>query len=563
MEALKKDSRPFGQTGRGRISKSSVVLCLWTVFFFTLFSAVPSLEAHSGVHFFLTLLKCLLLWSILVPCGMAAGAWLRRTGMLQAKHRIRPAAAGWLAFAILCVCWGIALAALYPGTFGADAPIQLLEFDGTHQLRTHHPLLHTWLVGIFLHAGRALSGNANTGVFLYTLFQVLFCAAAAAWSIRFLAARKVPAWLWMAGILYLGLNPYMAMLVCYSTKDVPFGAAFVFFIVSCCGFWTGKRTNQEQRRPDWKAAAAQSMPVVFWGVILCLLRNQGIYIVLLAAAGWVLWGWKKRSRPGFWTWPALQVVIAVLFLILNSVFASLSGAVPGSAREIFSVPIQQVAAALKKTESGEKEIYTPGQAELARSLFLDYTSDDFDPRSVDPAKDELDEKKVRENPRDFLALWKRAVLADFPGAVYAWSDLMAPYFDMTLSSYYTGLSVQYSYGFLLEDNPLWQDIEQQSLLPQLKQKIYEMSVPARQKTTFWGWSVFQMQVVLYVMMFAFLKGCIEKKRMLFGSGLLGLLYFLTLLAGPGALARYLFPLVLLMPLWTGLCAISSSTRKIH
>ena len=63
-----------------------------------------------------------------------------------------------------CQAW------LFPGSFAYDVPYQLRQVV-TGAYSTHHPLLHTLLLGGLLQLGRAL-GNIDIGAAIYTAVQM-------------------------------------------------------------------------------------------------------------------------------------------------------------------------------------------------------------------------------------------------------------------------------------------------------------------------------------------------------------------------------------------------------
>ena len=68
------------------------------------------------------------------------------------------------------------LLASWPGIFSYDSGWQLTGFvDGN--VTGHHPILHTFLLGICRMAGRSLFGSNNAGALLYSLLQMMLLSA--------------------------------------------------------------------------------------------------------------------------------------------------------------------------------------------------------------------------------------------------------------------------------------------------------------------------------------------------------------------------------------------------
>ncbi|UNT92918.1 hypothetical protein [Allobaculum sp. Allo2] len=96
----------------------------------------------------------------------------------------------------MIVTWMPAFLAFFPGTFGADAPIQLAMYNGDLPFTTHHPWLHTLLLGSLLRLGNILFHNPNAGTGIYIFFfQIVFCAYAIAKAMLYLYRKGLNAWI--------------------------------------------------------------------------------------------------------------------------------------------------------------------------------------------------------------------------------------------------------------------------------------------------------------------------------------------------------------------------------
>ena len=78
------------------------------------------------------------------------------------------------AYAFILACYVPMLLITFPGSFAYDVPYQLRQVV-TGQYSTHHPLLHTLLLGGLLQLGRHL-GDINIGAALYTGLQMVLLA---------------------------------------------------------------------------------------------------------------------------------------------------------------------------------------------------------------------------------------------------------------------------------------------------------------------------------------------------------------------------------------------------
>ena len=183
------------------------------------------------------------------------------------------------AYAFILACYVPMLLITFPGSFAYDVPYQLRQVV-TGQYSTHHPLLHTLLLGGLLQLGRHL-GDINIGAALYTGLQMVLLAGCFA-------------------------------LTCAS-------------IARQCGARTGRRAAQ------LTAAAA------LCGALAAMMRNNMAY----AAIVWlVLWlpAMRKKGKAA-----AIAMALAlVLGLGGNAMLKAATHAVDGDMSEMLSVPIQQM-----------------------------------------------------------------------------------------------------------------------------------------------------------------------------------------------------------------------------
>lgn len=105
-----------------------------------------------------------------------------------------------LALATMLLCWLPGYLAYYPGICAYDITIQMGQVvSGSYG--THHPLAHTLLVGLFAKLGNGL-GDVNTGIALYTAFQLLCLALTFGAGIAWLRSLRVGTvwialtWIW-------------------------------------------------------------------------------------------------------------------------------------------------------------------------------------------------------------------------------------------------------------------------------------------------------------------------------------------------------------------------------
>ena len=310
----------------------------------------------------------------------------RRAGEVPAKLRRRERhRLFWIALAVLAVCWLPYLALCYPGSLTYDAQWQLGQFFGQTEATNHHPWFSTLLMGWIVGLGQIWS--LNVGIFLYVLFQSAVCAAvfgAICVQVQVLTGRKLAFWL---ALLYYALVPSWGAYAQMVVKDTIFYGVFAGFClcVVCflqrkgrCGpgLWTG---------------------LVLLGLVCALLRNNGLYAVVpgllcLAAA---LKG--KKIKAGL---AGAGVGILAVYLCFTQLALPALGVVPGSSREIYSLPFQQTAryVAMYGEELTQEEI-----AVIDSVLDYETVRDWYDPRVADMVKNTY--HGTAETMKDYWELW--------------------------------------------------------------------------------------------------------------------------------------------------------------
>lgn len=272
-------------------------------------------------------------------------------------------------FLLLIILWAPVIILSYPGNLCYDFLGQIEQGLGITGYSTHHPLLHTLIATGIIKFGRLLTGSSDFGLFLYCLLQAVVLAAALAATVDRLAKRGVSCVLKMAAVCVYVLAPMYSNIASTAVKDVPFMAAFLWYILLLEDLLAG---GVENRKPMYwvRLTAVQ--------VLVGLLRNNGIYVVVLTGVVLAVIYRKK----------ILLLCTAVLPLVIclggNGLLAFACGAEAGSPGEMFSIPFQQTARYLQLygdelTEEEQKVI-----AEVLTDPEL--VAERYDPNISDPVK---------------------------------------------------------------------------------------------------------------------------------------------------------------------------------
>ena len=283
-------------------------------------------------------------------------------------YQAHPTAALMLLFIL---CWSPYLIAFYPGTVCWDLGEMVAQFFGQREMDTWHPVFTTWLIGGCVWLGR-LFGSDNLGAALYTLLQTLALSYALSSCVRFMRGANPGARL--AAVAFFALTPLWGGYAQFISKDTLYVAALLLFTLAVLELLLA-RERGEAPRP-------RAMVRLFaWGLLACLLRSNGLYVVLPTALLATLLGaprGKPRARAGVACAAAGAVACALLF---SNVLVPALGIRDETASGIYSVCFQQSARALRDHE------VTPEQyAEIDLVLDAERLPDLYEPWISDPVK---------------------------------------------------------------------------------------------------------------------------------------------------------------------------------
>jgi hypothetical protein len=222
----------------------------------------------------------------------------------------------------------------FPGNLCWDAIGQIEQVLGGAGYSTHHPLVHTLIMGGLVNGGQALFHSPEIGLFLYMILQDMLLAGALAATIAVLSERGAGIGLLRCLLLLYCITPVYSNMASTAIKDVPY-AAFVTGYVICLALALERPERLNGR-----------FVLVFLGLQIgvILFRNNGLYVILFSGlAGFFFlyrkYGWRGRIR--FLAISFAGSILTAKLLLL--VIAGLCGAQSGSMGEMLSVPFQQTA----------------------------------------------------------------------------------------------------------------------------------------------------------------------------------------------------------------------------
>lgn len=312
-------------------------------------------------------------------------------------------------FVTLLILFGIYMIAFYPLVLSPDPRDQLYMFLGVPTehiewvimrnpnvlITNHHPILQTYFMGGCLTIGRHL-GNDNFGLFIYTIIQSLIYASILAYSIKFMNKHNVSNKYYFIVLLMYLLVPMYAFFTVSAVKDTlytGFMMLFILFIFDIVENYLNK-----------KISIKYLIYIFFVMLLMCLFRNNGIYICILTLP--VLFFMSKINRIKILT---LIILLFGSMQITNKVVIPALGVSDGSIREALSIPFQQTAR-LVKYNSGiiddeDKDI-------IDKVLVYDTLDERYDPNLSDPVKNKFNPHATKEDLMNYFKVWFKYLLKD-------------------------------------------------------------------------------------------------------------------------------------------------------
>ena len=430
---------------------------------------------------------------------------------------------------LIFLAWLPALLAYWPGLHVYDCWVQTPQALGplTGYSRLHPPL-HTMLWALCIRAGSACGRNPLT---LYALAQMLTTSAILAWALVTLRRLRVNRFLLLGAFVWFAFNPALAVFSLTMTKDVLFGALLLLLFMKSILLVR----DPEGFLHDRGAAAG----FVLCGALTLLLRNNALYMLLLAAPFFVicLRRWAGRT--------ALLFALALgLFWAVNGPLYDALGIQPAWETEALCVPLSQMA----NTVLNDRETLSAEELEaLDRYFPTERIEEIYNPRFADYIKFNFDRDAYKRDRGAFLRLWLSLLPRHADSYVCAFLDLNLPYWypDAATTDYWSARAYVET-----ENTPSGAfPVERASRLPGLL-RVYEsvadFSAFANRPILN---TVFSIATPIWLLLFCALVLGWKKRWILLLPLTLPFFLWATYMAGPVSNFRYVEPLMLMYPIW--------------
>ncbi len=509
----------------------------------------------------LILLRALCVSVAFFPFAARLFGWLEKIpGSRPASQNGAKAWKPWAVFgisaAVLFACLVPVWLAYYPTIMSYDFHRQVNEaYKGFAWFWPYQPILHTWVIWVFLHLGIALD-NLEAGMACMTLFQMLLYSLVAAYACSFLYRVSRKKWVVPAAMLFFGIFPFCSVMVMCTTKDVLFSILFLLFVLLLAERFFFCRG---------KSALVLDGLLLLAGWAMVQFRNNALYAVAAFGVLWVIFSAKKER---------LHVLLLCILLVAGGkgtavlVKAALGTQLLPAKVEMYSVPIQQFArVGFYHGHELDEDTGNMLASYVQRDKWADYNPPIADSVKGAVASNTFSsawEGHMGQLFSDWLSLGLR-----YPNEYLdAFLELTRGYWFWDDRSYAEclGFGTEERMGTIYtytssEIMDMGYSIEHKSKFPWLEGVLEEI-VSAN---AFYQWPVvsvlFKAALYFWGLCLAFVAFLFLRQKKQAVLCLFPLMYTATMLLGPVVQIRYIFPIMLALPVLLGLLCIPAGNER--
>jgi len=232
---------------------------------------------------------------------------------------------------LLFVLWIPAFLAFYPGLFVYDAQWQYFMYLN-REVTTHHPIIHTYLLGFCIDSVHKLTGSINKGIAAYTLVQMMLMSLGCGTILYLLHRRKSKMWMHILSFVIFVINPVFVIFVFSSTKDSFFSVVIAVFVFLCYEILEDKEM--------FFARKCNPVLWVLFGFLAATLRNNAIYPLVIVSPFFTLYLLRRKGNK---TKCVAMVLSLVILIVVFRGPVTKAVTVGGTSKaEMLSVPCQQI-----------------------------------------------------------------------------------------------------------------------------------------------------------------------------------------------------------------------------
>jgi len=436
-----------------------------------------------------------------------------------------------ISMAVILLCWFPVFLAFFPSVFTYDCDAQLMYYFEDN-MNNHHPIIHTLMLALFYNIGDWIFSSPNIGIMFYSITQELIMSAIFAYVTTYMYRKKVPSFILILSMIFYAVIPINSILALSATKDVIFSGLVLLTTV----LWF-----------DFKDKDISKLKIILYGVlwvVMILFRNNAVYALVITAIVFLVLKidvvFKKKAVIFF-------ASVFVGYFVVDAALMSATDA--GEIRFVHScsVPLQQISRviSLKYDEMSQEQ----------KDNLFEYVPEDVGDKYIgvwaDPIKNIAHNSNMDEDKVGFFSEWFKLGL-DYPGIyIDAFLDLNRGNIfldDVSHSKVYMDSPQDTRIGYLMTKFRPYGETEENSLFESLRDEmIYYFSDNHYQEipiiSIIFSPALYTWLLIIYCVVIFYIK-----KRNLIFPIIFTLAYFFTVTLGPVCLVRYVYFIIISVPL---------------
>ena len=427
-------------------------------------------------------------------------------------------------FLIIFIFWFIVLLAYYPGIFAYDSATQIYQMK--YGFSVHHPLTHSLLLCGFYLLGTNILGNANLGIFLFILLQMLFLDFCLSYMNLFLYKMNIKKPIRIFLLFFEAIMPIYSVLAISVTKDTPF-TAFMVLLTTCL-------LENIYFKEDAKKVSHKLL-FLFSIIGFVLFRSQSIYILIVFIIINIIFFRKREFIKNINKYVIIGLLISIS---INTSLKYTTNAIPVKFTEYFNLPIQGMARVFRLKES-----------RLDNETIEEYYSYSRNPKLYTPFLSDTAKYIVNLDFDLFKKLYFKT-LKKFPWThfeAYVVTNLGYVYVNDVSESQIYGKPTQRDFrtdrGYFTTEQQKGTEVTSDSKIKPLEYFYEYLFTKNNYRNIPILHYLFQLALYFYLFFFSFMICIMKKNNELIPIYLFILLYIGTMILGPCVLVRYAFPYI--------------------
>lgn len=484
-----------------------------------------------------------------------------------------------VALSVLLSVWMFYFLAYYPGIVSYDSYIQVGQII-KGEYNEHHPLIHTLTIKAMYELGCSVFNSPNAGMALYVILQGILLALSFSYVLS-IVGKRLGKTFYIAGLIILTIYPYNGFLAISVTKDIPFSAFMLVSLAVMYRIMTDENEKKGEKIPKYILLFA----ALFGSV---LFRNNGKYAILFMLGIMVicvllnlllLAAKKKKFNGLLFNLTAVTTVALIAGVIVLTMVKGMLSADQGDRREMLSVPIQQLARTYAyHAGAGVKDTDDNTMDEESKALISEFILNDaaklYRADISDPVKRNVNTWVVVNKTESFAKTYIKLAFKYPFDYVKAFFGTNAGYFNPFDKTHMHINEMTNEDGDIIpggayiqtgwsEENLPAAGIVKDSVMPGLRvflEKIANSNILNRIPVV---GLLFVPASFLFVYVNVLLTLVLQKKYKLLIPLCMTAGYYITLFLGPTVQLRYIYPVMISVPLMAVFCLAGKKEKKVE